>query len=404
MGVKTNMSSSDSPPGPQRTRRSPLRHTPYNSEQRYRRNDRENWNPSGPGQPGDFGSQYPAYSSSFSAGYDRIPGPFSTLQNNGQDPRMPALTTVSIDELSTEYGLDSTQRKAAHRFSKLSGEDRSTMLFLRLLGAERQNAELQTQMVELKTHVESIGAFCMQTWRPSKEQVKLLKSLLRHYLIRPITSYTRLVAIVETYIHDHARQLRLELYKQDPTVKAVVHDLLALENNNIRSSLRKLVFASVEEKKPLRKFTQKTIDSYHLPTIPSTPPQDIMACVALMRKVARPLVGKKNPRGGDTGFWLALEGALDKLFDKLGNDRRNAAWVQWETEVIAEDNDTYSRCGAETNARTQEEIDAVLLAGGNGNATTTANEEEEDGSVEDRGVRVDGLGDIAALSVGPMIR
>ncbi|KAJ6513783.1 hypothetical protein C8R47DRAFT_1064478 [Mycena vitilis] len=184
-----------------------------------------------------------------------------------------------------------------------------------------------------------------------------------------------LVAIVETYIHDHARHLRLELYKQDPTVKAV--------------------FASVQEKKPLRKFTQKTIDSHHLPTIPSTPPHDIMACVALMRKVARPLVGKKNARGGDTGFWLALEEALDKLFDKLGNDRSNAAWVQWETEIIAEDNATYGRCGAETNARTQEDIDAVLLAGGNDNTTTAANDEEEDGSVEDRGVRVDGLGDLA---------
>lgn len=45
----------------------------------------------------------------------------------------------------------------------------------------------------------------------------------------------------QTYIYDHAKRLRLELYKQDPTVKTVIQHLLAVENGNVRSALRKLV-------------------------------------------------------------------------------------------------------------------------------------------------------------------
>ncbi|KAJ7811674.1 hypothetical protein B0H14DRAFT_3479554 [Mycena olivaceomarginata] len=47
------------------------------------------------------------------------------------------------------------------------------------------------------------------------------------------------VALVETYIMDHTTALRLGLYKDDPTVKAVVNALLVKENGYTRSALRK---------------------------------------------------------------------------------------------------------------------------------------------------------------------
>jgi hypothetical protein len=97
----------------------------------------------------------------------------------------------------------------------------------------------------------------------------------------------------------------------------------------------------------LETFTKKIVQAYHLPTIPASPPQDIMACMALMvrsrshllfkmyhqclgqRKIAKPLLKKDSQRGGDTGFWRDIEAELDVLFDKNGNQRDSPAWRKY---------------------------------------------------------------------------
>ncbi|KAJ7349770.1 hypothetical protein DFH08DRAFT_863083 [Mycena albidolilacea] len=395
---------SESPPPPSlslhRSRHSSPRHTPYNPDHRSHRNGSENFNPVGPGQPGDFHSQYLPYGGS--SGGDRAP--FSSLHSQNLS-RLPSQTTlVNVDELSSQYGLDNGQRKAAHAFCKLSSEDRAVTIFLRLLRTERQNGEIQVQMQQVQSHLDNIAAFCVQNWKPSPEQVKLLKSLLRHYIIRPITSYNNLVPLVETYILDHAAQLRLGLYKDDPTVKTVVNALLVKENGNTRSAIRKLVWMSLTERSALETFTKKVIQVYHLPTIPASPPQDIMACMALMRKIAKPLLKKDSQRGGDTGFWKDIEAELDVLFDKNGNQRDSPAWRKWEQEIIEQDNRKYNRSAAETIARTQEEIDAAVLPGAN-DAPAGEDEEENAASThEDREVHISGLGDLAALAAAAVVR
>ncbi|KAJ7845183.1 hypothetical protein B0H13DRAFT_2359384 [Mycena leptocephala] len=364
---------SSSSPGAQRTYRSPLRHTPYKSENHRHRSHDENWNYTrtgiGPGRSGDFDNQYPPYDSSVNGPFERTPGPLSTSQNFDHPRRLRALTIlVNIDELSEA--------------------DAMTMLYLRILRMEQQNDEIQGQIQGLQTHLVNIAGYCTQTWKPSKQQVKSLKALLRHYIIRPITSYPNVA-----YIHDHAKRLHLELYKQDPTVKAAVNELLVAENSALRSALRKLVFASVEKKTPLSTFSKEVIDAYHLPTIPTVAPQDIKAYLAMMRAVARPLTGKKNSRGGDTGFWATMEDQLDQLFEKNGNDRNN---------------NKYSHRAAESNARTQEEIDAAVLTAPLSNTSLAANDgevnDEEGVTDSDREVNVAGLGDIASLSAGPVSR
>ncbi|KAJ6460725.1 hypothetical protein DFH09DRAFT_1383187 [Mycena vulgaris] len=404
------MSGSSSPDssGPQRTYRSPRRHSPYSHSDRHSRNG-ENVDPRHPSQPEDFHSRYLPYSGSSSTGYDRTP--LSAASNYDTPRRLPALTTiVNIDELSTEYGLDNAQRKAAHGFSRLGSNDRAVTLFLRLLQTEKQNNLVLQEIQGLKVHVDAIGAFCTQNWKPSKEQIKLIKSLMKHYIIRPITSYGNLVAIVETYIHDHAKRLHLELYKQDPTVKSVVRELLTTENNAVRSALRKLVFASVKDKTPLKTFSMKIINMYHLPTIPTTPSKDIMSCLALMRDIARPLIVNDTVRGGDTGFWIKLERELDTLFERNGNEREAPKWQEWEQEIIDADDSRYRRNGAESSARTREEINAAILpapvdASGSGLVAPTSGEEENDEDTpEERDVRVSQLGNLAALSVGPVVR
>ncbi|KAJ7699606.1 hypothetical protein B0H17DRAFT_1196225 [Mycena rosella] len=267
--------------------------------------------------------------------------------------------------------------------------------------------------------LEAISAFCLQNWQPSKQQVKLLKALLRHYMIRPITSYTNLVAIVETYVHDHAARLHLELFKQDPTVKSIVHELLTSENNNTRSAIRKQVFTSVKEKTALNVFSIKIVNSYHLPELPTKPPNEVKACLALMREVARPLIIKESARGGDTGSRSMLEKEVDKLFAKNGNKRDDPKWREWELEIIDADDRRYLRRGAEDNARTREDIDAAVLAapaaaaaselGGAHAATSAAGntdvlDAEADGEADGRDIPISGMGDLAALSAGSVAR
>lgn len=84
-----------------------------------------------------------------------------------------------------------------------------------------------------------------------------------------------------------------------------------------------------------------------------------------------------------------------------GNDR-------WEQDIIDEDNRMYNRRAAESNARTQEEIDAAVLTSHPDGAATAVgqdDDDDEDGMAhEDWEVHLSGLGDLAALAAGPVAR
>ncbi|KAJ6541964.1 hypothetical protein B0H10DRAFT_2448277 [Mycena sp. CBHHK59/15] len=51
--------------------------------------------------------------------------------------------------------------------------------------------------------------------------------------------------------------------------------------------MRKIVFTSVKEKMTLTDFSRKIINTHHLPKIPTIPPKNIMACLALMYTPSR---------------------------------------------------------------------------------------------------------------------
>lgn len=103
---------------------------------------------------------------------------------------------------------------------------------------------------------------------------------------------------LQSYIMKHAETLHLGLYKTDPTVKETVNEFLSNQYNNIKSGFRKSVsiyhlpvpalliqlqvWTSVTKKTGLMTFARKTIEGYHLPVIPDTPPQQILATFALM--------------------------------------------------------------------------------------------------------------------------
>ncbi|KAJ7789746.1 hypothetical protein B0H14DRAFT_2626858 [Mycena olivaceomarginata] len=173
-------------------------------------------------------------------------------------------------------------RKATHGFSKLCIDDRLAMIF------PPPPAHKTTKWRAPKqNHCPSVPSgghkhvLCGEL-KAVGDANQLLKSLLHHYIIQPITSYSTLIAIVESlqsYIHDHVKRLCLELYKHNPTVKSVIHDLLMVENGHVRSVMCKLVG---ERDDTIDDIQQENNQKYHLPTTPKKPLQDIMASLALM--------------------------------------------------------------------------------------------------------------------------
>ncbi|KAJ6548041.1 hypothetical protein B0H10DRAFT_2243280 [Mycena sp. CBHHK59/15] len=157
----------------------------------------------------------------------------------------------------------------------------------------------------MKTTLACRLSLASQGWKPSNAQDKLLKGLLRHYHIEPNGTYMAVVSTVQNYILDHAEDLHLVVYKTDPIVKKVIDN-----------SFHKQVFTGITKKVALKKFCRMIVDKHHLLIIPDLVPQPILAAMALMRKVAGPLVVVANQKGTDTGFWPNLEDELDALYKR----------------------------------------------------------------------------------------
>lgn len=77
---------------------------------------------------------------------------------------------------------------------------------------------------------------------------------------------------------------------------------------------------------------------------------------------------------------------------------------RWEQEVIDADDRMYNRHAAESNARTQQEIDAALLVNPDADGVQAAANDDDEDTREDRDLHISGLGDLGALAVGPVSR
>ncbi|KAJ7664972.1 hypothetical protein B0H17DRAFT_1143451 [Mycena rosella] len=332
--------------------------TPQQS--RHRRSDSENMDPSGSGSLDQHYPHYdPSRSSSFrSSGSSGDAFPY-TQTDDPYSTRMPTLASVvNIDKLANDAQLSPAHRNAAHAFHKLDIEDCLTTLFVHTLRNEAKLDKVLAAIGGNETTLSNMKTFLNETWTLTDNQEKLLKGLLRHYLIMPLGSYSTLAGHVQAYILKHLATLHLDLYKTDPTVKETVNVFVGAQAHNIKGTFRKLVFSSVTKKKGLTPFARKILDKYHLPNIPDSPPQDVLATFALMREIAAPLVdtSTSRPRGSDTGFWTGVEEALETLYSKHGQDRKSPGWLAWQTEIIAADNTRYARSNAADHAHSRAEV------------------------------------------------
>ncbi|KAJ6617229.1 hypothetical protein B0H10DRAFT_2033986, partial [Mycena sp. CBHHK59/15] len=148
-----------------------------------------------------------------------------------------------------------------------------------------------------------------------------------------------------------------------------------------------MLFVALSKKTSLKTFSKNIIQKYHLLVIPDIIPNRLLAPLALMRQVAKPLVTRENKKGADTGFWSTLEDELEVLYQSHGEDRESLEWIAWEIKIIAGDDAAYMRGVNEAVAFSRQELDATAGSGENGG----------------RGV-VLGLGDVSVHDLGTLQR
>ncbi|KAI9065032.1 hypothetical protein FKP32DRAFT_1602623 [Trametes sanguinea] len=205
---------------------------------------------------------------------------------------------VDLERAVTRLHLEH-RRADFYAFQELGVDTKLDYIFLHLVKVEEMHTMLESQCTSLADRLSDIEKLCQVAWQPSKAQTKLIRSLIRHYLVKPLSSYNLLPAAIKSYIKEHPDKFRLDLYLTDPTVRITLNMHITDLASQMKSTFRKA------------------------------------------RKIAEPLSKKaEGSRGGDTGFWRAVEAELDRLYNlpEAGKDRNNGPfWIAWAKAQIDED-------------------------------------------------------------------
>ncbi|KAI0324083.1 hypothetical protein GY45DRAFT_1375830 [Cubamyces sp. BRFM 1775] len=100
------------------------------------------------------------------------------------------------------------------------------------------------------------------------------------------------------------------------------------------------IFNSVLHRKPLDNFLPAMLNKYHAPFVLSKTPQDTMAALALLRRVACDMGGETKKRMTtlyNKTFLPKVEAYLTKFFKDNGEDHKGSAWLRWENNIIQYD-------------------------------------------------------------------
>ncbi|KAI0696471.1 hypothetical protein C8T65DRAFT_756259 [Cerioporus squamosus] len=293
------------------------------------------------------------------------------------------MNSIDIDLLITQHGQDGL-RNFVHMFSMMPTDDKLVHLLLHLLDTDQRVREVVAAQNQIQLRLGRMEQLVRLAWRPTEPQEKLLRAIIRHYLIQPVGSYLDVGPIAKDYLRDpnHAKKLRLELYNTDQTVAHTVDEFIKKEVGQLKSALRKAIFNSCKNNISLAATSRNLVDNYHLPIIPKVVPDSIQATIALLREIAKPLAVKTNRRGGDTGFWGDVEERLEKEYNTNGKDRTTGgeAWLEWEKTMIEADEKLFEgstgrRRRGRAAPQTRAELDAAMGEGIEGYGNQWDNED-----------------------------
>ncbi|CDO70742.1 hypothetical protein BN946_scf184798.g57 [Trametes cinnabarina] len=258
-------------------------------------------------------------------------------------------TVAELERLMTRFHLEH-RRSDVYRFQELASDAKLSTIFVHILQLEETHAARRTEYIELTKRLANIEKLCAQAWQPSKAQMKLIRGLIRHYLIQPIPNYNGIADQVkilrQRYIKKNPDKFRLQLYNTDPIVQVTVNGHISDLIAQMKSTFRKAVFTACKNRTSLDSFARNMVDNYHLPAIPAEIPLSILGTLAMMRRVADPLTKRpQKSRGGDTGFWRAVDAELDEIYavPGVGKDRdKDPKWIEWAQQQVNNDRARFS--------------------------------------------------------------
>ncbi|KAH9851931.1 hypothetical protein C2E23DRAFT_886156 [Lenzites betulinus] len=275
----------------------------------------------------------------------------------------PHQPTRELEMLISKFHLDD-QRQSIHEFTEMPLEHMLTVLFMQNLRLAARFDAVALEVSALQPRLSNIEDHTSAAWTPSKAQSKLARAIARHYLLKPVSTYTRVGNLTRKYIRNNADKMRLRIYREDMTARVTLNDYIDEQVSQLKSSFRKAIFASCRKKTSLRAFARNMLDNYHIPPVPIEVPLAVLGTLALLREIAEPLCNKANPKGGDTGFWKDVEARLLKLYEELECNNRltDAKWIEWAREMVAKDVLNFA-VGSNANAiraMTRDELNALV--------------------------------------------
>ncbi|KAI0739793.1 hypothetical protein C8Q80DRAFT_1274813 [Daedaleopsis nitida] len=284
------------------------------------------------------------------------PQAFAAPQNHR--PQHPSGATSSartgladLELLFTKFNINSQLRPTVYSYAQMPPDDKLNALFMLLLRVESKVEKHDKAVNDINRHMNKIKKLCALAWVPSPAQEKLCHALTRHYLVKPIGSYTSIPKLVKSYIKDHAKEMRLGLWYEDDTVKATLTKLLHELASQMKSLFRKAIFTSCKKSVPLKSFAKNMFENYHAPKVPSDIPRISLATFAMLHEIALPLSRQKNQKGSDTGFWKAVEAELDRLWREFGKNRNDQKWLEWIKMMINADEKQFNPSGRSRSQR-----------------------------------------------------
>ncbi|KAJ3542934.1 hypothetical protein NM688_g5921 [Phlebia brevispora] len=273
-----------------------------------------------------------------------------------------------IDSVCNEFGfMEGPERTLIHQVSLISPEKQILILLAETLQIKNNLTAVQEDVADLKKLITKIDKNTAQAWKLSPAQTSIVKKIVRHYLIRPVPSYTKFINLaVLSYIKANCVKFQLGNWNEDSVVRETVAGFAQSYQNTQKSNLRKTyqIFTAVQKKESLDHFTTRMINKYYIHGRPSEiTRRSIMAQLALARKIAAPLAQKTSARGADTGFWKDMHKELRTLTTENGGAKRtnNDKWKKWEDAIIADDVKKYGEGFFVENDSEDEDMDISIL-------------------------------------------
>ncbi|KAI5826757.1 hypothetical protein K523DRAFT_310750 [Schizophyllum commune Tattone D] len=210
------------------------------------------------------------------------------------------------------------------------------------VASSAQVKELMEKVDKAQEDIQVIMAFIKNHWVVSDALHVALSQVVSYFASKPTHSPAKILSASVKYVLEHPSEYELE--RTGPVIQGAIRlhikdKLLNARKNKVRT----LVFRSTETKTALDLMAAQIISKYWIDPKPkkSNITKEAKAYFALMREIAAPRAGKKNPRGADTGFWKALGSRLYELYVEHGRDRTSDGWRGWQDEIILKDNEKY---------------------------------------------------------------